>query len=122
MAGLSTIPETEYEAAKIDGASWLQSFIYITLPGLKSTFAFILTTSAISGMQLFGEPYMIFSYVNMPYGGPGRVALTSVMYLYETAFQRFDLGYGAALSYGLFFVIFFFSIIPIKRAFGGDKN
>ena len=122
LAGLSTIPDTHYEAAKIDGASWFQSFRHITMPGLKGTFVFIVITSAISGMQLFGEPMMLFGHVNLPLGGPDRVALTSVMYLFDTAFQRFNLGYGAALSYGLFVIIFILSIGPIKKAFGGDDE
>jgi len=122
MAGLSTISETEYEAAKIDGASWLQSFCYITIPGLKSTFAFIITTSVIAGMQLFGEPFMLFEHVNQPFGGPQRVALTSIMYLYDTAFRRFNLGYGAALTYGIFIIIFILSIVPIVKTFGGEKE
>ena len=119
MAGLSTIPETEYEAARIDGASWLQSFRYITLPGLKGTLAFILTTSAISGMQLFGEPSLLFSKVDAPLGGPKRVALTSMMYVYDTAFSRFDLGYGSAMSYGVFVIIFALSFFAVRRNVGG---
>lgn len=122
MAGLSTIPETEYEAAKIDGASWLQSFLYITIPRLKNTFTFILTTGLIGSFQLFAEPVLLFQQNKQPYGGPGKVAHTLVMYLYDTAFRRFDLGYGAAMSFGIFLVVLVLSVSSVNNLLGGEKE
>lgn len=111
LAGLSAIPESLYEAAKIDGAGYFQTFIRITVPMLKNTFVFLTTTSIISGLQLFTEPKLLFH----PDESPGRSVMTALIYMYDTAFKRFDFGYGAAISYGLFVLILLLSLGRIRR-------
>jgi len=92
IAGLQNIPETLYEAAKIDGANPRQSFFYITVPLIMPTMLFITVTQFIAHMQVFAQPYIITG------GGPGNYSRTVVMYLYETAWRNFRFGYASAIS------------------------
>ena len=92
LAGLQNIPETLYEAAKIDGANPWQSFRYITIPLIMPTMLFVTVTQFIAHMQVFAQPYIITG------GGPGNQSRTAVMYLYETAWKYFRFGYASAIS------------------------
>ena len=92
IAGLQNIPETLYEAAKIDGANPRQSFFYITVPLIMPTMLFITVTQFIAHMQVFAQAYIISG------GGPGNYSRTVVMYLYETAWRYFRFGYASAIS------------------------
>lgn len=111
FAGLSAIPKDIYDASSIDGASWTATLLKITVPLLRPILIFITITCIISGFQMFDEPVILF---NKPYGGPDRSVLTVVMHFYDTAFQRFELGYGASMAYGLFVIIGIFSIASYK--------
>jgi cellobiose transport system permease protein len=121
MAGLSTIPESLYEAARIDGANWRVLFFRITLPLLKPVLTFVVTMSIIGGFQMFDEPHLLFSGPSMPLGGPEGSVLTPVLNFYDNAFQRFNLGYGASIAYGLFVIIFIFSMITMSIMNRGNK-
>jgi ABC-type sugar transport system permease subunit len=114
LAGLSTIPEELYEAARIDGAGWFQSFSRITIPMLRPIMTFVTTMSIIGGWKLFDEPKLLFPDASQPIGGPERSVLTVVLKFYDTSFRSFDFGYGASIAYGLFMVIFIFSLITIR--------
>ncbi len=92
LAGLQNIPDTIYEAAKIDGATGWHSFWRITLPLLSPTMLFVLVTQFIGHMQMFGQSYQLTG------GGPGNESRTIVFYLYETAFKFFRLGYASTMA------------------------
>jgi len=92
LAGLQGIPAELYEAARIDGASDLRAFWRISLPLLRPTTVLVLTLTLINTVQVFDQ---IFVMTN---GGPGTATLTLVQYLYGTAFQNFDLGYGSVIG------------------------
>lgn len=110
-AGLSTIPDELYEAASLDGASWMQKQKNITLPLLKPILGFVCVISLINGFQLFDDPYMLFaSQAGQPYGGPGNAVLTVMMNMYQSSFMNFQMGYGASVAYVLFIIIFACSI------------
>lgn len=118
LAGLATIPEEVSEAAKVDGANKLQVFFHITLPYLRPITVFLILTSIVSGFQLFDEPYLLFSNMTSPVGGPERACLTSMMYFFDQTFKSSThLGYGAAVSYGLFMVILVCSMLISKVLF-----
>ncbi len=123
-AGLSTISEDLYEAAELDGAGWLKKQTKITLPILKPILGFVCIISLINGFQLFDDPYMLFaSQGGQPYGGPNNAVLTVMMNMFQASFRNFQMGYGAAIAYVLFFIIFAFSIIltrVINREDGYD--
>ncbi len=99
IAGLQGIPESLYEAAKIDGASPWQLFWYITLPLLRPTILFVTVTGVISHFQVFGQPFI------MTAGGPGRSSYTAIFYLYQIAWRAFRMGYGAAVAVVLALII-----------------
>ncbi|PHV71976.1 sugar ABC transporter permease [Sporanaerobium hydrogeniformans] len=112
LAGLSTIPEEISEAAMVDGANKVQVFFKITIPYLKPIIVFLILTSIISGFQLFDEPYLLFSNINSSVGGPERSCMTSMIYFFDQTFRSSTkLGYGAAISYGLFLVVLVVSLI-----------
>lgn len=115
LAGLSTVPEDVTEAAAIDGANKVQVFFKITTPLLRPITVFLILTSIISGFQLFDEPFLLFSNAQMPYGGPDRSCLTAIMYFFDQTFRSSTrLGYGAAVSYGLFIFILIASLLINK--------
>ncbi len=119
LAGLSTVPKELADAAKVDGANEVKVFRHITVPYLRPITLFLIVTSVISGFQLFDEPYLLFSNSAAGIvGGPERKALTSMMYFFDKTFKSStQLGYGAAVSYGLFVVILVSSLLISKMLF-----
>ncbi len=103
LAGLQAIPSSYYEAAKIDGASDVECFWYITLPQLKPVLLFVIVMVTIGYLQFFAEPYV------MTGGGPLNSTYAFVMHIYYQGFQYFNMGYASALSYVLFLFILILS-------------
>lgn len=101
LAALQTIPGDLYEAARIDGASRLQQFFYITLPSLKPMIFFGVTLSVIGGLQLFEEPFILTG----GRGGSDQSGMTAAIYLYRMAFDFNDFGAASAMSWLLFIVV-----------------
>ena len=95
LAGLQNIPEHLYEAAKLDGAGPFQTFTRITLPLLIPTMLFVIVTQFIAEMQIFGQPFV------MTQGGPGNESKTVLIYLYQTAWSFFRMGYASAMAVSL---------------------
>lgn len=109
MAGLQSIPEELYEAARIDGAGWFPQFRHITIPMLAPTFVFVGIVTAIGYLQLFAEPYVM-----TPDGGPLDSTLSVVMYMYLEGFRWWNMGYAAAIAFMLFLVIALVTLIQIR--------
>jgi multiple sugar transport system permease protein len=105
IAGLQNIPESLYEAAKIDGAGPMQSFRLITIPLIMPTMLFVVVTQFIAHMQVFAQPYIITG------GGPGNTSRSATMYLYETAWKFFRFGYASSISVVLAAVMIVVTII-----------
>jgi multiple sugar transport system permease protein len=99
LAGLQNIPRDYYEAARIDGANTRQLFLKITLPLLSPTIFFVLVIFMIGAIQVFDTIIVLTG------GGPGDASRSVVMYIYEQAFQKFDLGYASTIAMTLFAVI-----------------
>ena len=104
-AGLHAVPEDVKEAAVVDGATSWKRIRYITLPLMKPMLIYVMLTSIIGGLQVFDIAQTIFKDV------PGDATTTMVKYLYDSAFVRFQFGYGSAVAYGMFVIIAFFSVI-----------
>jgi len=102
LAGLQAIPRDLYEAARIDGASALQRFRHVTLPGLKPMIVFGVTLSVIGGLQLFEEPFILTPDGR---GGSDQAGMTAAVYLYRTAFDFNDFGAASAMSWLLFVAV-----------------
>jgi len=122
LAGMTSIPEEIYEAAKVDGANPFKTFIKITLPLLKNITAFLLVTSVIGGLQMFDEPSLLYSWGERSYvGGPDNSVLTVVWKFYNDAFKSDSmLGYGSAISFSLFAIIIVFSFISYRISAGKE--
>jgi ABC-type sugar transport system permease subunit len=110
LAGLQSIREELYEAAVLDGANKWNSFVHITLPGLRPIILFVLIVSLSGSLQIFEIPYILLSSGT----GPNNSGLTVVMYLYQRGFQYSQLGYAAAIGWALFVIIFAFSVAQMK--------
>lgn len=115
IAGIAGIPTELYEAADIDGASFLHKIWGITIPMVKPIILFVSITSTIGTLQLFDESFILTN------GGPDNATITIGHYLYNTGFQFFKFGYAAALSYALVIIIGFLSIIQFKMTKGGEN-
>ena len=109
VAGLQSIPDDLYEAARIDGAGALRQFRHITLPMLGPTFLFVGIITAIGYLQLFAEPYVM-----TPEGGPLNSTLSVVMLMYREGFRWWTLGYAAAIAAVLFVIIVATSLIQLR--------
>ena len=96
LAALSVIPEDVYEAARVDGASAVQTFRYVTLPLLRATIAAVLVIRLIDLMKMFDLPYVLTG------GGPGVATEPVSMHIVQVGFQFFRIGAGAAQSFLLF--------------------
>lgn len=96
-AGLNAISSDIKEAAYSEGASSLQEFFHITLPQLKEV---LVITSLLQVIRNFNNFPIIYTMTN---GGPVYATLTSVLYIFRLAFERFDMGYASAV--GIFWVI-----------------
>jgi lactose/L-arabinose transport system permease protein len=115
LSALQNVDHSIYEAAKIDGASPIQTFFKITIPMLKPIILFTSITSTIGTLQLFDE------VMNITAGGPGNATMTISQYIYNLSFKYTpDFGYAATVSYAIVILIVIFSIIQFKVA--GDKN
>jgi len=95
LAGLQSLPEEPYEAARIDGSSAFQTFIHVTLPLLAPAILVALLLRTMDLMRLFDQVFILTQ------GGPGFATETISLYIYKTAFRFFDFGYAAALSLAL---------------------
>lgn len=113
MAGISGISKDYYEAAYIDGATWWQSFINVTLPLLKPILLYVLITSIIGGLQIFDLPLLLTD----TRGAPDRSLNTMVLYLYNQAFKYNNFGYAAAIAYGLFLITVVFSAVTFRSMY-----
>lgn len=108
LAGLQSISKDYLEAAKIDGASALQSFRHITLPLLSGSITVNMTLSLIGGLKIFDQIAV------MTNGGPGFASETITYLIYRTAFGEGRQGFGNALAIVLFLIILIFNAIQSK--------
>jgi multiple sugar transport system permease protein len=113
LAGLENIPNTYYEAAILDGAGKWGTFRHVTWPLLSPTTFYVLIMSTIASFQTFALVYVM---TPPPGGGPLGTTNVVVFYLFQKAFDRFDIGYASAISVFLFVVLLGLTIL--QRRFG----
>lgn len=106
-AGINSISNEVLEAASIDGAGWWKKVTKITIPLMKPILIYVMVTSIIGGLQMFDESKLVFTSV------PGDATTTMIKYMYDSAFVRFQFGYGSACAYAVFVIIMFFSAISM---------
>ncbi|MFM3051552.1 carbohydrate ABC transporter permease [Klebsiella quasipneumoniae] len=108
LAALQNVPQSQYEAAMIDGASKWQMFMKVTVPLITPVIFFNFIMQTTQAFQEFTGPYVITG------GGPTYYTYLFSLYIYDTAFKYFDMGYGAALAWVLFLVVAVFASIAFK--------
>jgi multiple sugar transport system permease protein len=99
LAGLQQIPEDMYEAAALDSASRWTTFRRITVPSLRRTIVLVVMLQTAAQLQMFGQAQLLTA------GGPSGRSRTAVLFLFETAFGRWELGYASAAAEILFLII-----------------
>jgi len=108
LAGLQGVPKEVMEAATVDGASGWMRFRSILLPLIAPTTFFVTVTTLISGLQAFTEMFVLFG------NSTSNARLTTVFYLYQQGFQRFQMGYASATAWVLFALIFGITLIQFR--------
>lgn len=110
IAALQGVPDTLKEAARIDGATALQIFRYVTLPLLRPTIMITSVLTMISSFQVFDIIQV------MTRGGPGRIGKTDVMLLevYNSAFRYDKMGWAAAISLVLFLLVMVVTVVQMR--------
>jgi multiple sugar transport system permease protein len=110
FAGLQSIPQELYEAARIDGASRVQQFRYITLPSLAPILLMVSILTIAGHFQLFAEPYV------MTQGGPLQSTVSVLYFMYEEGFKWWNLGSASAVAFVLFLFIFAVTVVQLRLA------
>ena len=105
LSSLSTINQSLFEAAKIDGASPVQTFKSVTVPLMSPTIFFVVIITVISSFQIFDLIYL------MTQGGPLDSTNVLVYAIYKNAFEYFNVGKASAIAYVLFVVILVLTLI-----------
>lgn len=108
FAGLQTIPTQLYEAAALDGASEVRMFRSITLPLLRPVLALVLVITVVGSFQIFDTVAVTTE------GGPINSTRVIYYYIYQQAFERFDLGYASAMSVFLLVVLAVVAYFQLK--------
>lgn len=112
-ASIMDVPRSYYEAARIDGASNMQQFWHITLPGIKSVLFLVITLGTIWAFQVFDLTFV------MTKGGPGNATMSPVLEIYNQGFLNHTMGYASAIAVVLSLVIF--AVTIIQRKLFGEK-
>ncbi len=116
LSGLSSIPESLYEAGEVDGANVFQRFIYITLPQMKTVFLIALTLTTIWTFNSFNVIYVLTG------GGPMGGTETMMIRIYREAFGKYNLGMSSALSVAVFVILTLLSIFYWKEINKGEAQ
>ncbi len=110
VAAMQGVPQSLYEAARIDGAGKVKQFFNVTLPGISGTIWFVLITRVIGSLQVFDIVYTITG------GGPAYSTETLVSYVYARAFEQSSrLGYSTAMAEWLFLLIMLITVLLYYR-------
>ncbi|MGQ9629538.1 MAG: carbohydrate ABC transporter permease [bacterium] len=110
LAGLNSIPDQLYEAAKIDGAGVWQRFWRITIPLLTPTIFFNLVMGIINSWQVFTSVFVLTG------GGPNYASWVYVLYIYNEGWVRLRMGYASALAWFLFVIVLVCTLLVFKSS------
>lgn len=110
LAGLKAVPEFYYEAATLDGAGPIRKFLVVTVPMVAPAILFTMITGLIGSFQAFTQVYVITAGT----GGPNNSTRFFMLHLYDAAFNNLRMGYGAALAWILFVIIFIAAMLQFR--------
>ena len=108
LAGLQSIPEELYEAAKIDGATGWRRFINVTIPMLGPAFTICIVGITTGSLKVYDL------MVSSTGGGPGRTSTSIIYHIYNTAITGRQYGYGSAMSISLVIVLLVIAVIQLR--------
>lgn len=108
LAGMQTIPLELYEAAKVDGASSIQRFFNITIPGMRHVISIGLLIYTLWNFNNFDMIYLLTK------GGPGTISFTLPVMIYSAAFEEFQYGKAAAISTVMFVILAIVAFIYLR--------
>jgi multiple sugar transport system permease protein len=111
LAALSNVPQDLYEAADIDGAGSWQKFWNVTWPQLAPTTFFIVVMSVIGGLQGGFEQARVLTQ-----GKPASTTVTLAYYIYQKAFEQYQMGYASSIAWVLFVMVFGFTLVYWRAA------
>jgi len=119
LASLQDVPQSLYEAAELDGANALQKVTNVTIPMISPVILFNVIIGLIGTFQYFTQAYI------MTGGGPADSTLFYALYLYNSAFRFFKMGYASAMAWLMFLVIFLLTVLTFRLSsrwvyYGGD--
>ena len=116
LAGLQQIPGDIYEAAALDRATRWTTFWRVTLPSLKRTVVLVVMLQTAAQLQLFGQAQLLTG------GGPGGSTRTMVLFIFEAAFARWELGYATAAAEILFLLIVLLTLTQYLTTMRGSEG
>lgn len=116
LAGLQDVPEELLEAAELDGANAVQKTWKITLPMISPIIFYTLIINIIGYFQYFSEAWVLTATREGAAGGPANSILFYSMYLYQTAFQQFKMGYASAMAWILFLIVLIATVILFRTS------
>jgi ABC-type sugar transport system permease subunit len=108
LAGIKGVPESLYEAARVDGANPRQLNWHVTLPSIRPTLLFVTMILTINSLQVFDLVYV------MTNGGPLFATDTLVTMMFREGFTNFNLGYASAIAWVLFVIIMLLSALQLR--------
>jgi multiple sugar transport system permease protein len=125
LAALKNVPTDLYEASALDGAGRTRQFFSVTLPMISGALIFNIIVLTVYALQIFDQVYLLF-YQNASTAAPSS-SLFIAVYLFQQAFQQFNLGFAAAIAWLLFVIIMIITLIQVRYGnrfvyYEGDQN
>lgn len=111
-AALQSVPQSQYEAARIDGANAIKTLFYVTIPNIKNSLALCALLRTIDSFRLFDKVNLLTG------GGPANSTATITQYLYNYGIKSLDFGFGSAGAIIMTVLVLILSSFYIKRAMG----
>ncbi len=115
-AGIMDIPDSIFEAAKVDGANSVQKFLHITIPSLANVNYLVITLGTIWSFQVFDLVH------TMTGGGPGTSTSTLVLSIYNAAFKEYNMGYATAIAMLMLLIMMLISYLEKKILTKGERE
>ncbi len=110
LAAMQGVPETVYEAAKIDGAGEIRQFVFITVPLIRGAMSFVVVISIIHAFQAFDMVYVL----NGANGGPESATYVLGIMLFQHAFSFLEFGYASALAWVMFAILLVLTVVQLR--------
>lgn len=114
LSGLQDVPSSLIEAAELDGASWWQRMVNITIPMVSPITVFNLITGVIGMFQYFAQAYVFGNTVMGSIGAPLNSTLFYSVYLYQQGFLFLKMDYASAMAWVLFIIILVCTLLLLK--------